>query len=279
MHLTRVRTTLWTMAALAAGLAAAGPALAQIEISRPIEDNSFLIEEAYNQEAGVVQHISTFSHPEEGDDWEASFTQEWPLFSQRHQLSYTIPVSRVAGGTGVGDVALNYRYQVSNGAVTPVAFAPRLSVLLPTGSEAEGRGAGGAGVQVNLPVSIAATYQWVLHSNVGATYTPTARNSLGDEAATTGFNLGQSAIWLATPNFNLMLEALWTRNQVVVGNDATAHGTSFFISPGVRGAINLRSGLQIVPGIAVPVGVGPSSGETSIFLYLSLEHPFSDAGR
>jgi len=26
--------------------------------SEPIEDNSFLIEEAYNQEAGVVQHIS-----------------------------------------------------------------------------------------------------------------------------------------------------------------------------------------------------------------------------
>ena len=26
-----------------------------------IQDNSFLIEEAYNQEANVVQHISTFS--------------------------------------------------------------------------------------------------------------------------------------------------------------------------------------------------------------------------
>ena len=28
----------------------------------PIQDNSFLIEEAYNQERGVVQHIGTFQH-------------------------------------------------------------------------------------------------------------------------------------------------------------------------------------------------------------------------
>jgi hypothetical protein len=27
----------------------------------PIQDNSFLIEEAYNQEPGVVQHISVFT--------------------------------------------------------------------------------------------------------------------------------------------------------------------------------------------------------------------------
>jgi len=33
-----------------------------VEAKRPIQDNSFLIEEAYNQESGVVQHISTFSH-------------------------------------------------------------------------------------------------------------------------------------------------------------------------------------------------------------------------
>ena len=34
--------------------------------TQPIADNSFLIEEAYNQEAGVVQHISTFSRPDGG---------------------------------------------------------------------------------------------------------------------------------------------------------------------------------------------------------------------
>jgi len=47
--------------------------------ARPIEDNSFLIEEAYNQEAGVVQHISTFALQRGTRAWVYAFTQEWPL--------------------------------------------------------------------------------------------------------------------------------------------------------------------------------------------------------
>ena len=53
-----------------------------------------------------------------------------------------------------------------------------------------------------------------------------------------------------------------------------AGSDSFFLSPGVRFAIDLPSGLQIVPGIAVPLGVGPSDGERGVFLYLSLEHAY-----
>jgi hypothetical protein len=37
--------------------------------------------------------------------------------------------------------------------------------------------------------------------------------------------------------------------------------------------MNFKSGLQIVPGIGVPIGVGPSRGEYGALLYLSLEHP------
>ena len=44
----------------------------------PIQDNSFLVEEAYNQERNVVQHISTFSRLWNSKDWSYSFTQEWP---------------------------------------------------------------------------------------------------------------------------------------------------------------------------------------------------------
>lgn len=49
------------------------------------------------------------------------------------------------------------------------------------------------------------------------------------------------------------------------------------MSPGLRWAINFPSGLQIVPGIALPMGVGPSKGERAIFFYLSFEHPFGKA--
>ena len=41
-----------------------------------IQDNSFLLEEAYNQEAGVVQHINTFTRYRESRDWVYTFTQE-----------------------------------------------------------------------------------------------------------------------------------------------------------------------------------------------------------
>ena len=44
-----------------------------------IQDNSFLVEEAYNQEFGVVQHISSFTRFWDSKDWNYSFTQEWPV--------------------------------------------------------------------------------------------------------------------------------------------------------------------------------------------------------
>ena len=50
---------------------------------------SFLLEEAYNQEAGVVQHIQALRR--EQRSWFYTFTQEWPLGGQDHQFSYTVP--------------------------------------------------------------------------------------------------------------------------------------------------------------------------------------------
>src|SRR4029077_18062520 len=58
-----------------------------------IQDNSFLIEEAYNQEAGVVQHISSFARFFDSTDLAYPFTQEWPApRNPRHQFSYTLAV-------------------------------------------------------------------------------------------------------------------------------------------------------------------------------------------
>jgi len=42
----------------------------------------------------------------------------------------------------------------------------------------------------------------------------------------------------------------------------------------VRWSYDFDWGLQIVPGVAFPMGVGPSRHEKSVFLYLSFEHPF-----
>ena len=128
------------------------PTVAQ---SRPIADNSFLIEEAYNQEPGVVQHISAWRRELRTAAWTFTFTQEWPVGTQTHQLSYTIPVQRTESPstTGLGDAALNYRYQVRR-ADARVAIAPRLSMLVPTGNSARGLGSGHVGAQLNVPVSV-----------------------------------------------------------------------------------------------------------------------------
>jgi len=248
-----------------------------------ISDNSFLIEEAYNQEWGVVQHISGFVRGWDSGDWLYTFTQEWPVPGQRHQLSFTLPVLRVTldegAATGIGDVALNYRLQVAGMGEDPrVAFAPRLSVLLPTGSDARGLGAGGAAVQLNLPLSVTLGPWFVTHWNAGVTYAPSARDRAGEDAPTTAWNLGQSVIWLAHPRFNVLVETVFVRARIVEGPGTTRRSDAFLVNPGIRWAWNFRNGLQIVPGLSVPIGLGPSRGDNALFLYLSFEHPFRRTG-
>src|SRR5258705_365720 len=228
------------------------PTVAQ---SRPISDNSFLIEEAYNQEPGVVQHISAWQRALRSAAWSFTFTQEWPVGSQTHQFSYTIPVQRTESPsrTGLGDAALNYRYQL-RGAEERVAIAPRLSMFLPTGSSARGLGTGHVGVQLNMPVSVSLAPRLVSHWNAGVTAVPHTRAT---------YNLRASAIWLARPTFNLMVEVTWLGQ-----GGGGAH--DLVVNPGIRWAHNFTSGLQIVPGVAFPDG-------KSVFLYLSFEHRFKPA--
>ncbi len=242
-----------------------------------IADNSFLIEEAYNQEAGVVQHISAFQRSLRNQEWSYTFTQEWPVGGQRHQLSFTVPVQRVAlaggGFTGLGDIGLNYRYQLL-GAARRVAAAPRLSILVPTGNEKHALGSGGWSVQMNLPVSIALSSRLVTHWNAGTTVTPAARNELGEEAGVQAYAVGGSVIWQARRTFHVLWEMLWTRSEVITGPGQTRGEVSVTVNPGIRWAHNFPSGLQIVPGIAMPIGLGPSWGERGLFFYLSIEHGF-----
>jgi len=227
------------------------PAVAQSVVaqSRPIADNSFLIEEAYNQERGVVQHISAWQRDLRSRAWAFTFTQEWPFATQAHQLSYTIPIQRTArpSSTGLGDAALNYRYQLR--ADARVAIAPRLSMIVPTGSTARGLGSGHVGAQLNLPVSVMLGPTLVSHWNAGVTAV----------SRVTAYNLGASMIWLVDPAFNVMFEIVWT--------DQTAGTHDIVWNPGIRWAHNFANGLQIVPGVAFPDGRG-------VLLYLSFEHPF-----
>lgn len=255
---------------LCPSLFAQAPAVAP---AAPISDNSFLVEEAYNQEAGVVQHIGTYRRDRVGD-WLATFTQEWPAPSQRDQLSYTLQLQTAGdGGSGFGDLIVNYRRQVLGKDDDPIWFSPRLSVILPTGSVSKGTGAGGPGLQVNLPLSVQLTEQLVTHWNAGGTLTR-ARADVGTRNTTRSVNAAASAIWLLSPIFNFMLESAWDRSETLDDTGRRVSANHFVLLPGARAAINLKSGMQIVPGVGVPIGAGPSRGEHDVFLYLSVEHPF-----
>ncbi|HEX2722297.1 MAG TPA: hypothetical protein VHM24_05225 [Gemmatimonadaceae bacterium] len=262
---------------LAASLLFASPIAAQpadTAHAPPIQDNSFLIEEAYNQEAGVVQHITTFQLRRHSSDLDAAFTQEWPFRSIRHQLSYDVPYTRVDGSGGIGDIGINYRYQLTGDGDARLAIAPRLSVTLPTGDWKRARGNGGLGFEINIPVSYVVSPYLVTHLNAGGAVTPSARNQVGDQARTAELGIGQSVIVTASNAIQPMLEVIYSRREEVESDDRTVADESFFISPGVRAALNFRSGLQIVPGVAFPIGAGLSRGQRGVFFYLSFEHMF-----
>lgn len=255
-------------------VASGGSAVAQSKAAvAPIKDNSFLLEEAYNQEAGVVQHISTLSRPSSGGSWAYSFTQEWPVTGMKHQFSYTVPVINGVS-TAIGDLGLNYRFQLIGLHDEKVAVAPRLSAIVPTGDETKGMGAGAFGIQVNLPVSVALSPAFTMHLNAGGTLTPSARDAIGNKATTQSFAAGGSLIWLASSTFNVMLESVWTSSEEVAGAGITSRGHSAVVAPGVRKAFNFASGMQVVPGVAYVRGLGDNTAQKDVFLYLSVEHSF-----
>jgi hypothetical protein len=70
-----------------------------------------------------------------------------------------------------------------------------------------------------------------------------------------------------------MLEIVGITTCVKVANLPVSKSGTMLISPGLRYAINFKSGLQIVPGIALPIGTGSSGNKSGLFAYLSFEHP------
>jgi hypothetical protein len=261
-------------AVLAAMPVAAGAEEAE---SGRIRDNLFLLEEAYNQEPGVIQHISVFQYVPRATQWAYSFTEEWPVPTDLNQLSVTL---NLAGGpgegsTGLADALLNYRLQALGlGGNGWIAMAPRLSLVLPTGSAKNGMGRGGIGIQLNLPVSVELGRYFVLHLNAGATLTPSAQSPGGRTETALDTNAGMAVVWQPLKWLNALVEVshAWTEELADAGSDRVS---TLVVNPGLRFAIDHRaSGLQVVPGFSAPMQVLPKGElEVGVLTYLSFEHP------
>lgn len=235
-----------------------------------IQDNSLLTEEAYNQDPGVVQHINFFQRDSRTHDWLYTFTQEWPAPSITHQLSYTLPITRIGSSSGIGDVALNYRYQLVGDGDAKLAVTPRFTLTLPTGKWREGRGLGAVGYNAAIAMSYVPAPLWNLHFDAATTIVPRAKDVDGSRRDLASYALADNIVFLPSKRWNLMLETVFTRSQDFSG----AWSNDVVVSPAVRWAYNFPSGLQIVPAVGFPIGVGPSAGDRSVILYLSFEHPF-----
>jgi hypothetical protein len=247
----------------------AGPQQAAPPSESPfgISDNSFLVEEAFNQEKGVVQNIFGVIYSDLGG-WSASFTQEWPLLSERHQLSYTVPFSVIRGAAGWGDLFINYRYQVSEEGAGRPAFSPRLSFIVPSSSDRRPLGFGGGGWQINLPFSKRFGRMY-LHWNLGGTMLRAEDSSAQARAWIGSPFAGASGILAIRPMLQLMLECVATSTLIDIGERETA----VTISPGVRGGWNFGE-TQVVVGFAVPVTRAAQQNQVAGLGYLSVELPF-----
>jgi Putative MetA-pathway of phenol degradation len=258
-------------------------ASAQQEPIELIEDNSFLIEEAYNQEPGVVQHIfqAVYSNGPRQRGWAFAFTQEWPVYGQDHQFSYTILgyhlINEGERQYGVGDTLLNYRYQALEEGPGKPAFAPRFSLILPTGNRDKGTGNGVVGYQWSLPFSKKVASRLALHANFGVTYLPHVRSPLDNGQLSPKRSLvspwvGGSAIYALLPRLHLMLEWLGVIQDNINGTGRAVRTFNPLLSPGFRTAVVNEEDLQVVVGVGMPIGLNRQVNNLAGFFYFSVEH-------
>jgi hypothetical protein len=253
-----------------------------------IEDNSMFIEEAFNQESGVIQHISNFIIDDGNLTY--AYTQEIPLADVKHQLSFGLSFSKLKRPettdfnngnltNGLGDILINYRPMLM-GKNDWALVIPRFTLIAPTGNARYGLGSGAWGGQFNLAVTKRLNSKITMHYNAGYTLLKKADYyiDLGDgspvltyEKDVASKNIGASAIWLVRPKFNLMVEYTSAFGQAINDTGTLDKDNSTIINPGFRFAIDIGK-VQIVPGAGIPINF--SNGEfanTGAFFYLSIE--------
>ena len=254
-----------------------------------IEDNSMLIEEAFNQDIGSMQHISNLSF--KNGNLIYSYQQEIPLAGVKHQLSFGVSYASLKGGerlpagensflaNGVGDIYINYR-PLLWGKNDWALVIPRFTLIIPTGNARYGSGSGGWGGQVNMAVTKRLHPKVITHYNAGYSFINSADyyTYAGDGTPVAKYeknlpskNMGASAIWLVRPRFNLMLEFTSTFSTIPQTGRSVDKNNISIISPGFRFAIQIDK-VQIVPGLGVPFSFrnGLFDG-TGGLIYLSIE--------
>ena len=259
------------------------------------EDNSFLLEEAINQEKGITQYVSNFYFDNiRGGDFLYTFSQDIPISHLRHQISYMVPyqvLNSPASGeksNGLGDINIEYNYMVT-GKKDWAMVVPGFSVILPTGKAISGQGTGGMGGKISLAITKRLSHKIVTNYNLGYTYISSADRYtasisggkvLSYEKDLQYKNLGASIIWYQTRKFNWLLEGTSSFLTDIKADGTLSRSNQITINPGFRFAID-HNRIQIVPGFSMPsIFVDGKFDRTGVFFYLSFEGeylPFTKA--
>lgn len=237
--------------------------------AEPVEDNSFLVEEAYNQDPGVVQFINVYQKSNKTKDWNYVFINEIPIVTRSHQFSYEVPYQFVESTNkqGLGDVKLNYRYEFfGNESITTTG---RMSYTTTSGKVDDGLGAGNSSYEISLVTSVKINPQWVQHWNIGAAVTPKKVEEKDTSESKYFWNL--SNVYLMTDSLNFMLEMSSSQEESKTTLAESEWSSNFIVSPSLRYGIDIGE-WQLVPGLAFPFTIGPKPGiDNQTLVYFSVE--------
>ncbi|MFN4946854.1 MAG: hypothetical protein ACOVOF_11070 [Chryseotalea sp.] len=242
-----------------------------------IEDNSFLIDEAFNQEKGINQYSAVFSI--QPDELTLQYTLEMPVAHNRHQVSICIPYSISRSSQlayhGVNDVSLAYQYSLTN-KDDRFLLTPGFSVQIPTGDTQLNNLTGFTGINSFVAISKRVSNKLVLHGNARIGYHKKIKSvvqNTDDQQRILSFRsqtAGVSFVWLTAQRFNLLIENVFIRDvgKIQQGNYQTA---THILNPGFRTSFHTKS-TQFVFGTSCPTRFSTKSKpEMSLLFYVSIE--------
>jgi hypothetical protein len=254
---------------------------------RPIDgfdDNSFLVEEAYNQNRGEVQHIlnTVYSNDFKRRGWSFNFEQEWWLFTEDHQVAFSIPFFHLREEgerqRGVGDIQIEYRYQLTEEGLNIPAVAPGFSLILPTGNRDKGTGNGVVGYEWSIAASKKVASRLALHANLELTYLPKVRARLDDDQrlspkrSLVSYDVRASVVFALSSDVHMLLEWVGEFEEEINDKGKKERDFKALLSPGIRAAVINKDDLQTVVGVGIPIGVNGPANNYGVFLYFSVEH-------
>lgn len=240
-----------------------------------IEDNSFLLDEAYNQDIDMYQTILRHQNQLVSDETESTFEFEVPMTAE-HQLSIEIPLFKEHRSfeTKPGDTLLLWQIVTSNNVKS--RSVDRLGFVVPTGDVDQETGYGVPGVQYLKALSIELGRNWQNHWNFQYQLQPNGK--AGGTEVTQNVHigtLGSSVAYYINDHCDFLFETMYKHRKRPRFGGKIRSLNELYLNPGFRFEKRLEwNQTKMVPGISLPIEVLNERTDFGFMLYLSFEPHF-----